>query len=145
MRLNQAIELEPRNVVAIRRLGDVYDQMGRHADAIAQYEKAKTLSPKLESTYKIEIARVYARMGRRSEARRMLKEIDNNSPLVSEVLAALGDTDEAFTRLFQAVNERSDWLIFIKADPPFDSLHSDPRWNMLLRRMNLPTESPGNA
>ena len=137
LHLNEAIELEPRNVTAISRLGDVYDQMGRHADAIAQYERAKALAPNPSSTYKIKFARVYARMGKRSEARRMLNDIDNSSPAASEVLAVLGDRDEAFRRLFQAVDERSDWLPFIKTDPPFDTLHSDPRWNELLRRMNL--------
>ena len=137
LRLNTAIELEPRNYQAIGRLGDVYNQMGKYADALAQYEKASVLEGNRGITSKIRVARVYARMGRRTEARRMLKDIDNSSPMVSEVLAVLGDTDEAFRRLFQTVDERSDWLIFIKTDPPFDSLHSDPRWNELLRRMNL--------
>jgi hypothetical protein len=31
-------------------------------------------------------------------------------------------------------------LFFVKVDPAFDNLHSDPRWQELLRRMNLPTE-----
>ncbi len=141
LRLNQAIELEPRNNTAISRLGDVYNQMGRHADAIAQYEKATNVAHNPRITYKIPIAQVYARMGRRSEARRMLEDVGSSPPpIVSAVWAVLGDTDEAFRRLFQAVDERSDWPIFIKTDPPFDTLHSDPRWNELLRRMNLLNE-----
>ena len=53
--------------------------------------------------------------------------------------AALGDKDEAFRLLFQVTEER-DGLNYVKTDPRLDSLHSDPRWHTLLRRMNLPTE-----
>lgn len=63
----------------------------------------------------------------------------------AEVYAALGDKDIACRLLFKTVEERSDWHIFIKADPPFDSLHSDPRWKELLRRMNLPTDRGANG
>jgi len=42
--------------------------------------------------------------------------------------------------LFQAVEQRDDWPIFIKRDPAYDALHADPRWSELLSRMNLPTE-----
>jgi hypothetical protein len=72
----------------------------------------------------------------------MLKRLGDRS---AGVYAALGDKDAAFRLLFKSVDERIDWPIFIKADPLFDSLHSDPRWTELLRRMNLPTDSGGNG
>jgi TolB-like protein/Tfp pilus assembly protein PilF len=136
LRLNRAIELEPRNAVAYRRLGDVFDQMGKYVDALALYEKTQAVqgNPGSDSA---DIARVYARMGRRSEARQMLKRLGNRS---ADVYTALGDKDAAFRLLFKSVDERISWLIFIKADPPFESLHSDPRWTELLSRMNLPTD-----
>jgi hypothetical protein len=42
--------------------------------------------------------------------------------------------------LFKSVDERTVFPLYIKADPLFDSLHSDPRWKELLGRMNLPTD-----
>ena len=137
VRLNRAIELEPRNSQAYDRLGDVYDQMGKHVEALAFYEKSR--GPTRNPGERSRIARTYARMGRVSEARQIVNSL-GDSYSSAEVYAALGDKDAAFRLLFKSVAERSDWFIFIKADPPFESLHSDPRWKELLRRMNLPTE-----
>jgi TolB-like protein/Tfp pilus assembly protein PilF len=141
LRLNRAIELEPRNAVAYGRLGDVFDQMGKYADALAFYEKTQAVqgNPGSDSA---DIARVYARMGRRSEARQMLKRLGDRS---ADVYTALGDKDAAFRLLFKSVDERISWPIFIKADPLFESLHSDPRWTELLRRMNFPTDTGANV
>ena len=63
-------------------------------------------------------ARVYARMGRQSEARQILREVGGLIEAAG-VLAALGDTDQVFRRLFRDLEECTDWHIFIKAAPPF--------------------------
>jgi TolB-like protein/Tfp pilus assembly protein PilF len=141
LRLNRAIELEPRNAVAYGRLGDVFDQMGKHVEALAVYGQMQAVqgNPGSDSA---DIARVYARMGRPSEARQMLKRLGNRS---ADVYTALGDKDAAFRLLFKSVDERISWPIFIKTDPLFESLHSDPRWTELLRRMNLPTDGGANG
>ena len=60
---------------------------------------------------------------------------------VARAYTALGDKDEAFKVLFRLVEERNNLATTIKADPPFDSLHSDPRWKELLRRMNFPADA----
>jgi len=54
--------------------------------------------------------------------------------------ALLGDKDEAFKTLFRQVEERNDLATHIKSDPPFESLHSEPRWTELLSSMNFPQE-----
>ena len=52
--------------------------------------------------------------------------------------AALGDKDHAFKLLFAM--PRGEGFNYVRVDPPFDSLHSDPRWRELLRHMNLPID-----
>ena len=52
--------------------------------------------------------------------------------------AKLGNLDQAFAWLDKAFAERTPWLTYIKTDPAFDSLHSDPRFADLLRRVGLP-------
>jgi len=145
LHLNRALELEPRNFGTLARLGDVYDEMGRYTEAVASFEKIRALAGRLNPDSTLRLARVYARMGRRSEARQILKDSKLNSarpPLISAagVYAALGDKDAAFSLLFRNLEERSGLVVYIKHDPPFDSLHSDPRWKELLHRINLPIE-----
>jgi hypothetical protein len=74
-------------------------------------------------------------MGEGHEARRLLPQAP--APAQSAVFAALGDRDAAFTQLHRSIAAREDWLPFIKADPDFDSLRTDPRWTAVLERMRL--------
>lgn len=140
-RLKQAIEREPRSANAHRRLGLVYEQMGKYNEALELYERASVVrgnQPADRKPFRAELARVYARMGKRSEAKRILADLgDDGAPAA---YAALEDNDTAFKILFRRVEERETHLFTIKTDPLFASLHSDPRWPELLRRMNLPAE-----
>ena len=51
--------------------------------------------------------------------------------------AKLNEADQAFAWLEKAFQERA-WLPYVKADPDFDNLRSDPRFNELMRRIGLP-------
>ena len=51
----------------------------------------------------------------------------------------LGDKDEAFAWLEKAAVERSPWVTYIKGDPDFDGVRSDPRFTALLKRIGLAT------
>ncbi len=54
------------------------------------------------------------------------------------VYTALGMTDDAMLWLERALEERSDFLIYLAVDPIFDPLRADPRFGDLLRRVGLP-------
>jgi len=144
--LNRALELEPGSGGVHERLGDVYDQMGRYADALAAYQKGGSGSP----GYRARVARIYARMGRHGEAKQMLEDLKAKlgSPLpgvAAGAYAALGDKDEAFKLLFAMAEQGGDTLNYVKVEPPLDGLHSDPRWQVLLHRMNLPMDGGAGA
>jgi TolB-like protein/DNA-binding winged helix-turn-helix (wHTH) protein/thioredoxin-like negative regulator of GroEL len=135
--LNRAIALEPESAGAHGRLADVYEQMGRYIEALAMHEKAGALlhGPPGRD---VRVARIYARMGKRNEARQMLDrwpETNRHYEVLAGVYAALGDKDEAFRLLFKKARPS---LNYVKTDPSLENLHSDPRWPVLLRHMNLP-------
>jgi hypothetical protein len=53
------------------------------------------------------------------------------------VYAGLGDKERAFDCLDKAVAEHEWWASYLKVEPGFDSLRSDPRFDELIRRTGL--------
>ena len=125
---------------AHHHLGRAYEHMGKYTEALAIYDKARILrgNPPDDPRFRALQASVYARMGKRSQARRLLAGIKTSPAAGAQ--AYLGDKDEAFKILFKMVEEREPHVFFLKSDPQFVGLHSDPRWPELLRRMNLPAQ-----
>jgi hypothetical protein len=56
---------------------------------------------------------------------------------IAAIYTGLKDKDHAFEWLERAYQERADWMAFLKVDPRFDSLHSDPRFGDIERRMKF--------
>ncbi|MBA3257367.1 MAG: hypothetical protein H0T64_12060 [Pyrinomonadaceae bacterium] len=50
---------------------------------------------------------------------------------------ALGQNDQALERLEEAVRGHLSGMIFIRVNPEFDPIRSDPRFKELVRRMGL--------
>src|SRR5271166_3068673 len=61
---------------------------------------------------------------------------DYDPQAVARTYASLGDKDKAFFWLNKAFDEHAS--LFIKSNPEFDNLRSDPRYAELLRKMGLP-------
>jgi Tfp pilus assembly protein PilF len=61
---------------------------------------------------------------------------DYDSVEAASAYVQLGDNEKAFYWLNKAYDEHE--LLFIQCSPEFDSLHSDPRYADLMRRMRLP-------
>jgi hypothetical protein len=49
----------------------------------------------------------------------------------------LGEKDAALARLQKAYEDREDQVAVLKIEPLFDTLHADPRFQELLRRIGL--------
>jgi tetratricopeptide (TPR) repeat protein len=139
----RAIEMDPSFYLAHWLLAMVYEQAGRYEDAIAEGQKALNASGGAPSALSV-LGHAYAASGKRSEALKVLAELKNLSkqryvsPLyIAVIYVGLGDKVHALEWLEKAHNDRSDRLCWIKAWPEFDSLREEPRFQDILRRMNL--------
>jgi hypothetical protein len=56
---------------------------------------------------------------------------------MARIYAALEDKDQAFATLEKAYEERNSLIVFVGVVPFFESLHTDPRFADLLRRIRL--------
>ena len=153
----KALDIEPD---AITYFGLVLAraEKGDYATAIAEAQKATKLndSPLLLTA----LASAYARAGRRADANRVLRRLEemwkqlgvapawhvagSRSPYVcpyevAGVYAQLGDKERAFEWLDKAYRNRS-CLYWLRTDPRFDSLHSDLRFQELLAKINFPQQ-----
>ena len=141
----KALELDPNYYLALNDLGYDYLEKSMNPQADAEFEKAKASTaggtPALSS-----LAYAYAREGKKAEAQKVLDQLNELSKkkyiqprLLARIYLALGDKDKAFEYLEKSYEDRSIETGFgtINVDPEFDSLRSDPRYNDLLRRMNL--------
>jgi TolB-like protein len=140
--LRGILDQEPRFFPALFNLGRVYVQKGMHSEAIAAFEKAVQLSGNREG--RPALAHAYAKAGRTSVARSILAEMKINhrgrylaSPMIARIHLGLGEIDEAFEWLRKGIEERSYWIVFLKMDPVYDDIRSDPRFLDLLRAVRL--------
>jgi tetratricopeptide (TPR) repeat protein len=142
--LRKALEMDPNFALAHWFLGDTYEQKAEYESAIAEYQKARTASG--GSTYAVAaLGRAYAAAGKRREALKILGELKELSKrtyvspyFMGSIYIALGGKDQALEWLQKAYEERDPWMGYLKVEPAFDPLRSDPRFQDLLRRMNFP-------
>ena len=139
----KTLEMEPLFTPAQHTLGLAYEQMGKYEEAIAAFEKALTGSGR-NPVPLAAMAHAYARAGRRREATEKLNELRQFAreayvpPYWFALLhTGLGEKDAAFEWLERAYAGRDVWLVWLKREPRFDVLRSDPRLENLLRRIGL--------
>jgi tetratricopeptide (TPR) repeat protein len=124
-------------------LGQAYEQKGMLKEAIAELEKAASLSQGAP-LYAASLAHAYAVAGRRSEAETLLHLTNERAQHayvpsfhVALIHAGLGRKEETLAWLERGYQERSAWMVWLKVDPRFDFVRSDARFQNLLRRVGL--------
>jgi serine/threonine-protein kinase len=139
---HRALELEPTNDTAHWYLGHILLQRGTPEMALAEYQEWERLTG--SSCFSC-LIRVHAAAGNRREALKILDQLKQQSkreyvsPVAfAEAYTALGENDEAMTWLEKGFEDYAGGMDILKAEPAFDRLRSDPRFQDLLRRMNFP-------
>ena len=136
--LRHTLELDPDFALTRHELAWCYTHQGRFREAFVEFDRAgrDPLDPFLGF--------LYGAAGRRAEALAVARELVRQSKThyVSPYRIALpylgaGDREEAFRWLDRALMERSSNLFLLKADPWWDGIRADPRFQAYLRRMGL--------
>ena len=139
----QALKLDPNFFPSRRYLSLGYDLQGKYNDALSELQRAVSSATK-STLVKSELGYAYAKAGRREDALRVIDELQRSpgerrvSPFHFALIhIGLGENDRAIDLLEKAYDERVERLVWLRADPRFDPLRLDPRFNDLLARMGL--------
>jgi tetratricopeptide (TPR) repeat protein len=120
-----------------------YEQNGMYKDAVAQRQKVLTLSgnPDLAAA----IGADYARSGYPGVMQSWLeglKEVSKRGYVsgynIAQIYAQLGEKTQALVWLDQAFNQRDSKLTYVKVEPAFDQLRTDPQFQQLVQRLGMP-------
>lgn len=137
------IALRPDSPFDHLSLGGCYERKGMDPEAIEEYLEAKELDGAAREKLTT-FRKAFVKSGRKGFLREELKSAIASSKghyaspfWIAQLYARLDEKDQAFQWLERAYQERNHNLALIKTDPMFDGLHSDPRYQDLLRRLNL--------
>ncbi len=142
--MRKAIDLDPNYPLAHLLLGVAYLQKGMYREAIADIEEAVRLFER-EPVALGPLAHAYAVSGDKARARKTLAEMDDlgkrryvSAYHMAVAHLGLGDTQQAWSWLDRALAERAAWMPdWLRNDPRFDPLRSEPRFQELLKKMGL--------
>jgi TolB-like protein/DNA-binding winged helix-turn-helix (wHTH) protein/Flp pilus assembly protein TadD len=137
------VELDPHFAAAHLLLGESYVQAGLHEQGLTELQTAANLSGN-SPLYLAQVAVAHALAGRKTEALRIVAQIqtDSSSRYVSpyglaQIYAALNDKEQTFKWLQMAYDDGAVWLSYLAVDPVFDGFRSDRRFQDLLGRIRL--------
>lgn len=144
---NNTLELDPNSLGAHDWLGFTYEKMGNEKGAITEWSKLLLLrkqevaATQLRSTYERSGFAAAVRM----LANQQLTEIENKVKSGDYVAASeyvtvhtrLGDKEKAFLWLEKAIQERNRFALEFSINPFYDSLRSDPRFQLLADQVKV--------
>jgi tetratricopeptide (TPR) repeat protein len=138
----KTIELYPHTAsVQLDYISTILARQGKMDAAVESARKGEVLSG--DRRFAGDLSLADASSAYKGYLRRRIEHLLSTSPRGSEpatslakLYAAAGDKDAALHWLERAVEQHDVWL-YLKADPAFDNIRTDPRFQSLIRRMRL--------
>ena len=133
------LKIAPEFALGHALLGMAYEQNGAYSDAEVEFNQARDLQG--SPTFALAgLGRAYALAGRRREAQHVADQLEHPAPTryvpsvyLAAVYAAMGEKDRAIAFTRKALEERSDYMIYLNTDPWAEPLRDDPRFREILR------------
>jgi serine/threonine-protein kinase len=141
--ITRVLEVDPHLALARATLAWCYLLTGKPEQGIAALQQAISLSPEA-TLYQAQLGEAYAMAGRTEEARGVLRQLEELSTRryvspyhMAYVHTGLGEHDRALDWLERAYEERAGGIFGMKGSFLFVPLRGQPRFQALLRKMNL--------
>jgi serine/threonine protein kinase/TolB-like protein/tetratricopeptide (TPR) repeat protein len=141
--LRSVLEIDPDDGGALQMLGLILVETAQYDEAIRVLERAVSLSDR-NPWHLGSLASAYGRAGRRPEALRIVDEMRRlrKTRYVTPgafvyAYIGLGDHDAALVSLEEGYVERANMMMWLKVNPIFDPIRTDPRFVSLVRRVGL--------
>jgi tetratricopeptide (TPR) repeat protein len=137
------LEVQPVHAALHVLLADAYACTGQREKAINECEQGLAAGHWV-AIVRLSAACTYAKIGKTEEARKILQEAESawkagdQCFFIAAVHARLGEKDAAFDWLEKAFQSHDSFLQHLKVHPLFDSLHGDPRFDDLVKRIGIP-------
>lgn len=142
------LELDPNYLVTYLFLGQAYVQKALYEEAQAAFQRAADLSQRAAVSLGL-LGHCLALAKREQETSKLLAELQSRAEhsYVSPVFFAWihlgrGSNEEALAWLEKGVEERSNWLVWLLADPKYDPLRSEERFRKIIEKVGLTRTGP---
>jgi serine/threonine protein kinase/Tfp pilus assembly protein PilF len=139
----EVLSLDPGRARGHTLFGWAHVMMGNYEKGIPALERGASLSPG-STMFQAQLGEAYAMAGRTEQARKILRELLDLaarryvSPYhLAYVHTGLGQREEAIDCLEKAYEERSGAMYGVKGSFLFQPLRSHPRFQALMKKMNL--------
>jgi len=139
---DKALELEPNFWIVHRMLGVAYMKEKRYEKARNAFTRAIQLGGSAWVT--ADMGYLDAVSGRKAEALKTLQSLLEQSKReyvsphhIALIYVGLGQKGRALEWIEKAYQNREEMVVFLKVDPQWDSLRSDPRFEDLLHRVGF--------
>ena len=134
----RALELEPTSAIAFVNLGILRLLQGNTHQSLEVFEKMENGGFRLAG-----IAMAEYTLGNATRSDQAMRELEakwsrEGAFQIAEAHAWRGEIDAAFQWLERAYQQKDGGLASVRGDPLLNSLHGDPRFNALLRKLKLP-------
>jgi tetratricopeptide (TPR) repeat protein len=141
---NKILDLEPDSVGAHDCLGLSYLAKKMYEKAVAECQRAVDLSGN-DLNRAVGLARAHALAGNKAEARKALNELRARAKrsyvppsLFAQIHFALEEREQGLASLETAYGDRDVYLAWLRVEPAYDSVRSDPAFQDLMRRLSFP-------
>jgi len=140
---NERLVAFPENAVLLSLTHVIYERKGMQKESVDALEKSLSIGGHEDKAK--DLLSAYSAGGYRGVLRWEMKRVEDKgrssyvSPVeLADLAAKLGQREVALALLEEAYRQRATGLLWMQADPAFDSLHGDERYRSIVRRVGLP-------